>query len=85
MFKTAELKAFELYNIKKDIGETTDLSSREPERLEDMATALNKMYHEVRDESPTWPAWTSPRIEGKRIRKFYEAEKALTEENAKIE
>ena len=83
LIKTAELKEFELYNLKQDIGETTDLSSREPERLKEMATALSEMYHEVRDESPTWPAWTSPRIEGKRIREFYEAEKAFTEKNAK--
>jgi len=66
--KTAELTDFELYNLRKDIGETTDLAEKEPERLKQMADQLTKLYHEVRDESPVWPAWKAPRIEGKRIK-----------------
>ena len=65
--KRAELDGFELYNLREDIGETTDLAEREPERLERMATVLRKMYHEVRAEGPVWPEWTWPRYEAKRI------------------
>jgi arylsulfatase A len=66
-FKTAEMVKFELYNLREDIGETTDLSSREAERFARMKTALEKRYHEVRDAAPTWPAWQNPGTEGKRI------------------
>jgi arylsulfatase A len=72
--KTAELTSFELYNLREDIGETTDLSEREPERLKEMTEALRKMYREVRDESRTWPAWISPRYEAGRIRAARQAE-----------
>ena len=65
--KAAELVGFELYNLRQDIGETTDLAQREPERLASMAKVLRKKYHEVRDESPVWPAWQWARYESKRI------------------
>jgi len=35
-FKTAELTTSELYNLRRDVGETTDLAEREPERLAEM-------------------------------------------------
>jgi arylsulfatase A len=66
-FKTAEMVKFELYNLREDMGETTDLSVKEPARLAEMKTVLEKKYHEVREESPTWPAWKNPGTEGKRI------------------
>ncbi|QDU41333.1 Arylsulfatase [Maioricimonas rarisocia] len=65
--KTAEPVRFELYNLKDDIGETTDLSTSQPERLEAMKQKLLAIYHDVREESPTWPEWEFPRYEGKRI------------------
>ncbi len=65
--KEAELTAFELYNLRDDIGETTDLAAKEPDRLKRMSAQLTKLYHEVRDESPVWPAWESPHHEGKLI------------------
>lgn len=65
--KTAELAEFELYNLKDDIGETTDLAQREPEKLAELSAVLKQMYHEVRDETPIWPVWKWPRYEGKRI------------------
>ncbi len=80
--KSAELASFELYNLRDDIGETTDLAEREPRRLADMSAKLRTLYREVRDESPVWPAWKWPRYEGQRIRAFYEAQrKAAKEEN----
>ena len=65
--KSAELASLELYNLREDVGETTDLARKEPERLEAMAAELRKLYREVRDESPVWPAWKWPGYEGKRI------------------
>jgi arylsulfatase A len=65
--KTAELTRFELYHLRDDIGEQHDLASRETERLETMSRTLRELYHEVREESPRWPAWQWPRYEGKRI------------------
>ena len=65
--KTAELTKFELYNLRKDIGEKNDLAVAKPARLKEMSTKLRKIYEEVRDESPVWPDWDWPRYEGKRI------------------
>jgi arylsulfatase A len=65
--KEAELTGFELYNLAHDIGETTDLAEKHPERLARMSAVLRRLYHEVRDESPIWPAWEWPRYESKRI------------------
>jgi arylsulfatase A len=64
---SAHLKSFELYHIKTDIGETTDLAEKEPARLKAMSEKLTKLYREIQQENPTWPAWTSPRYESQRI------------------
>jgi len=71
--KRAELASFELYNLREDVGETTDLAEKEPERLAAMSAQLRKLYREVRDESPVWPAWEWPHFEGQRIRAAREA------------
>lgn len=68
ILKTAELAGFELYNLRADPGETADLSGKEPGRLSEMSAALNKMFLEVREETPIWPAWTAPPYEAQRIR-----------------
>ncbi len=65
--KTAEVTGFELYNLREDIGEKTDLAAGEPERLKEIAAKLRRMYREVRDESPTWPEWEFARYEAGRI------------------
>ena len=65
--KAAELTSFEVYQLREDIGEKTDLAQREPARLAELSATLNKLYHEVRDASPVWPAWTWPRTESERI------------------
>ena len=72
VIKSAELDKFELYNLDEDIGETTDRAESEPERLAEMSAKLRQMFREVQKESPSWPAWKSPRIESKRIRDFVE-------------
>lgn len=65
--KQAELSEFELFNLREDIAETTDRRSDEPSRFAEMKSRLLEKYREVRDESPTWPAWEFPRYEGQRI------------------
>jgi arylsulfatase A len=66
-FKTAELAEFSLYNLRRDIGETTNLAAQEPAKLAELKTLLQAKYHEVRDQSPVWPAWKFTGAEGKRI------------------
>ena len=53
--------------LRDDIGETKDRSTAEPARLAEMKALLLKKYHEVREESPVWPAWTFDNREGQRI------------------
>jgi arylsulfatase A len=65
--KSAELERFELYDLRHDEGETRDLAAQETGRLNQMAEAVRKLYREVRDEGPVWPAWKSPRYEEERI------------------
>jgi arylsulfatase A len=66
-FKEAELAGFSLYNLHDDIGEKTDLAAREPAKLAELKAVLEAKYREVRDESPTWPAWKFTGAEGQRI------------------
>lgn len=66
--KTAELDRFELYDLREDIGETEDLAKAKPQRVRRLSTKLRQLYREVQEESPVWPAWECPHIEGKRIR-----------------
>ena len=58
------------YPVLEDIGETINRAESEPKRLAEMSAKLRRMFREVQEESPTWPAWRSPRIESKRIRDF---------------
>ncbi len=66
-YKTVELTGFELYNLEEDIAETKDRSKDEPARFEEMKSTLLQKYHEVREESPSWPEWEWPKYEGQRI------------------
>ncbi len=66
-FKSAEPTTFELYNLKTDLAETTNLIDKEPAKFTELKAALLAKYHEVRDESPTWPAWKFTGAEGKKI------------------
>ena len=75
--KTAELSRFELYNLSQDIAESTDLDQKQPDRLNDMSATLRRLYREVRDESPIWPAWKWPRYEGRRIEAFRKMHREL--------
>jgi arylsulfatase A len=66
-FKAAEPVSFALYNLKLDIGETKDLSAAEPAKLAELTALLKEKYHDVRGESPVWPAWKFDNREGQRI------------------
>lgn len=66
-FKTAEMTTFQLYNLKEDIGEKRDLAASETSKLAEMKALLTAKYHEVRAESPSWPAWEFTGSEGKKI------------------
>jgi arylsulfatase A len=65
-FKSAEPVAFQLYNLREDIGEARDLATNQPEKFTEMKSLLLAKYHEVRAESPTWPTWAPPVPPGKK-------------------
>jgi arylsulfatase A len=52
--KTAKLTKFELYNLKSDPGETTDLAEQDAGRLKELSALLVKKYEEVRAAGPVW-------------------------------
>ena len=52
--KQARLVEFELYNLRDDPGEKTDLSSKEPRRLKEMKERLLARHREVQAEGPVW-------------------------------
>jgi hypothetical protein len=43
------------------------LAQREPAKVAELKTLLERKYREVRGESPTWPAWKFTNAEGPRI------------------
>ena len=67
ILKHAEPAEFELYNLRDDIGETTNLAEREPAKLASMTAALKEYFYDVRRETPTWPLWDDVKYEGERI------------------
>ncbi len=52
--KSAKLTDFVLFNLKNDIGETTDLSSTNPDVFEKMKKELNIEYKNLLDGSHIW-------------------------------
>jgi len=51
---------FELYNLSRDPGETTNLAAKQPQRLQAMAATLSRLYGEIKAEGPTWPVVEKP-------------------------
>jgi arylsulfatase A len=49
-----DLKKFELYNLKDDAKETTDLKDKETERFEKMRKDLEALNAEIEKEGPDW-------------------------------
>ncbi|MBN1342419.1 MAG: sulfatase-like hydrolase/transferase [Phycisphaerae bacterium] len=68
--KDSDLAWLEFYNLRCDLSETTELAHADPQRLRQLSEVLVRLYRQVRDESPTWPAWKWPRLEGKRIQEY---------------
>lgn len=66
-FKRARPERYFLYNLGNDIAETTDLAESDPAKLTEMKELLDAKYREVRDASPSWPAWKFTGAEGKKI------------------
>lgn len=50
----AELTEFELYNLKTDARETTDLKATEPQRFAALRAQLLKHHAAVEAEGPDW-------------------------------
>ncbi|MCA9059247.1 MAG: sulfatase-like hydrolase/transferase [Planctomycetaceae bacterium] len=65
--RQAELTDFELYNLKDDVAEISNLASGEPEKLEELKVKMRTIFEDVRSEAPTWPAWTWPKYESQHI------------------
>ncbi|MDZ4851713.1 MAG: sulfatase-like hydrolase/transferase [Pirellulaceae bacterium] len=65
--KTAELNKFFLYNLRRDVSETTELSAIEPAKFSEMKSALESKYREVRAETPVWPHWVGQNLEAQLI------------------
>jgi arylsulfatase A len=51
---SADLTRFELYNLRDDPKETTDLAAKEPDRFEQMKKKLAKLNAEIEAEGPDW-------------------------------
>jgi arylsulfatase A len=52
--KHAKLECFELYNLRRDIAQTTDVSARHAERFDKMKQQMIKLHAEVVAEGPVW-------------------------------
>jgi arylsulfatase A len=52
--KNLDFQSFELYNLRQDPAESTNLAPREPKRLQQMSDQLTRIHTEVRTQAPTW-------------------------------
>ncbi|MFM8337595.1 MAG: hypothetical protein ACKODK_18710, partial [Opitutaceae bacterium] len=48
------LTKFELYHLRRDRAEKTELSAQEPAKLAEMTAALRKLNAEIEAEGPDW-------------------------------
>ena len=55
LLANADLSKFELYNLRSDLAEKTDLAATEPAKLADLTAKLRQLHASVKSESPTWP------------------------------
>jgi len=60
LIKSRKLTRFELYNVRRDVGETTDLSAQEPQRLKELSALLVAKYEEVQQQAPRWDDLPEP-------------------------
>ncbi len=59
-YKESSLTSLELYDLSRDIGQTTDLAKTEPKLLEELSAQLIAKYDEVKTEGPRWPEPSKP-------------------------
>jgi arylsulfatase len=55
--KRAKPVDYELYDVRADPGQTVNLVSREPERLQRMAAELDTTWRGIQAEAPVWRDW----------------------------
>ncbi len=68
----ARLDQFFLYHLRDDVAERHEVQKEHPRVLAEMKKRMQQFYQSVQEESPRWPAWQWPRMEGKRIRRYIE-------------
>jgi len=61
----AELKTFELYNLRDDVAEAKNLAKQEPKRTQRLAEKLRKLHADVKRDGPTWPKWSRKKKKAK--------------------
>ena len=54
--KAAELSDFQIFKITEDVGESSDLSASNPEKLAELKQRLKTHYQELVNDSYVWPA-----------------------------
>jgi arylsulfatase A len=52
--KAAQLSQFEVYNLREDIGEATNLADQDPDRLDRMVRQMRSIFQQVQQEGPVW-------------------------------
>lgn len=67
LIKTSELTGFELYNLRTDIAEERELSKSKPDEFARMKHKMTSLYHDVRNDAPSWPAWEWAKYESGKI------------------
>jgi arylsulfatase A-like enzyme len=50
LLANAQLDRFELYNVVDDMGESTNLADRHPERVRQMADEMKRLHEEIQAE-----------------------------------
>lgn len=54
---TTRLGDYELYDLRTDVGQSENLASREPKRVEQMAATLARLWAGILAEAPRWKEW----------------------------
>jgi arylsulfatase A len=62
-----KMSKFELYNLKDDVKQTTDLALKEPAKLAEMRDTLIRLNREIETEGPTW--WRDYAEKKKQVKK----------------
>jgi arylsulfatase len=62
-----KMTRFELYDLKSDVKQTTDLAAKTPAKLDEMRQTLLQLNAEIEKEGPTW--WRNYQPAGKKKKK----------------